>query len=215
MEIGQFKYLDITRPIGPNSAVWTGDTKFSARAVMTMRGGDAVNVTTITLSTHTGTHADAPHHYVDDAARADAFDLDKYIGRARVITLDTRDAITRDDIARLNLDGITRVLFHTRASAVPDDVFDPQFAFFTRDAAELLGQRGVVLVGTDAPSVDEFSSKTLDAHKTFLRYDIAILEWLNLRDVPDGEYELIALPLKLIGGDAAPARAILVRPEGF
>lgn len=209
MELGQFKYFDITRQIGPDSAVWQGDTKFSARAVMTIRGGDSVNVTTITFSTHTGTHADAPHHYVDAAPRADAFDLEKYIGRARVITLDTHDAITRDAIARLNLDGVTRVLFHTRSSNVPDDAFDPQFAFFAPDTAEWLGQCGVVLVGTDAPSVDEFSSKTLDAHKTFLRYNIAILEWLNLRDVPDGEYELIALPLKLIGGDAAPTRAIL------
>lgn len=207
------RYYDITRPISPASAVWHGDTPFSSRDVMAIRDGDSVNVATITLSTHTGTHADAPRHYVDDAAGADALDLGKYIGRVRVVTLDTQDAITRDDIARLNLDGVTRVLFHTRASDLPDDVFPSRFAYFTSDAVDLLGQRGIVLVGTDSPSVDEFSSKTLLAHKALFKHGIAILEMLALKDVPDGDYDLIALPLKIIGADAAPVRAILAASE--
>jgi arylformamidase len=204
------KYYDISRPISPKTAVWLGDTTFSSRAVMAIRDGDSVNVAAITLSTHTGTHADAPRHYVDDATGADALDISKYVGRARVITLDTQDAITRDVVARLNLEGITRILIHTPASELPDDVFPSRFAHFTSDAADLLGQLGIILVGTDAPSVDEFSSKTLLAHKMLLKYGIAILEGLALKDVPDGDYDLIAMPLKIIDADAAPARAILI-----
>jgi arylformamidase len=105
------------------------------------------------------------------------------------------------------------VLIHTRASEVPHDVFDPRFTYFSEEAATWLGQEGARLIGTDAPSVDAATSADLPVHHIFLQHNVIIMENLFLRDVPDGDYMLIALPLKIVDGDAAPARVVLLQEE--
>ena len=206
---------DITRPLTVRTAVFPGDTPVSIVPVMEMRNGDSCNVSGITMSVHAGTHIDAPRHYSDDAPGVESLDLEVLTGRARVVTLDVTDAIALPHLTGLHLGDLSglALLIHTRASgaSATNDVFDPSFAYFTPQAADWLGMQGVRLVGTDTPSVDEASSKELPAHKTFLKHNIVIVENLYLRDVPDGDYELLALPLKIVDCDAAPARVILRR----
>jgi arylformamidase len=200
--------FDISRTLTIRTAVFPGDTPVSIAEVMKMRAGDYCNVSSITLSVHAGTHIDAPRHYADGAPGVDELELDALIGPARVVTLDV-DVISLDALRGASLSGVQRLLVHTRASDVPDDVWDANFAPFTPEAADWLGAQGLRLVGTDAPSVDEAISQELPAHKQFLRHGVTIVENLCLRGVPDGDYELLALPMKIAGGDAAPARVIL------
>ena len=205
---------DITRTLTQRTAVFPGDTPVSITPVMQMKNGDSCNVTSITMSAHAGTHVDAPRHYSDDGEGIDAVPLDILIGPARVVTLDaspiTVAALERAQITS-DQSRVTRLLVHTPASDTPDDVWDPNFTYFAPEAAEWLGVNGIRLIGVDTPSVDLATSKDLPAHKAFLRHGVIIMENLCLKGVPDGEYELLALPLRIGGNDAAPARAVLRR----
>jgi arylformamidase len=208
------KLYDITRTLTPRTAVFPGDTPVAITPTMQMRNGDSANVTSLAMSAHAGTHVDAPRHYADDGEGIDGVSLDILIGPARVVTLDVREVITVHDLETIRQptpDSLPpiRLLIHTRASDAPDDVWSADFVYFTSEAAEWLGANGVQLIGTDAPSVDPATSKDLPAHRAFLKHDVIILENLCLRGVPDGDYELIALPLKIKDNDAAPARVIL------
>ncbi len=200
---------DITRPLFPGTAVFPGDAPVSLIETMAMRRGDACNVTALTLSAHAGTHVDAPRHCADGSLGVDALALDALVGPARVVSLAAHGAITLDSIQALPLEGVLRLLLHTPASDIPNDVLPTEFAYLAPEAADWLGCRGIRLIGTDAPSVDEASSVELPVHHVFLSQGTVIVENLCLRGVPDGDYELIALPLKLVGGDGAPARVIL------
>lgn len=208
---------DVTRILTPHTAVFPGDTPVSIAPTLQMRAGDSCNVTAITMSAHAGTHVDAPRHYSDDGVGIDDVPLDVLIGPARVVTLDVAGAITTADLQNAFRDlphairAAPRLLIRTRASDTPDDVWDDSFAYFDPQAAEWLGANGLRLIGTDAPSVDPATSRALPAHRAFLRHDVVIVENLRLQGVPDGEYELLALPLKIAGGDAGPARVVLRR----
>ncbi len=203
---------DVTRALTPRTAVFPGDTPVRITPTMQIAQGAACNVTALTLSAHAGTHVDAPRHYSDTGEGVDAISLDALIGPARVITV----RAPRITIATLQsaLDGAPvplRLLIHTAASEVADEVWQDNFAPIDPDAAAWLGAQGVRLIGVDTPSVDLADSKALPAHRAFLRYGVIIVENLCLRAVPDGEYELIALPLRIVGNDAAPARVVLRR----
>jgi arylformamidase len=213
---------DITRTLTPRTAVFPGDTPVTITPTMQMCAGGSCNVTAIAMSAHAGTHVDAPRHYSNDAAGIEAVPLEVLIGPARVISPGQGGAIRTADLQRtLRPAGSAtdaghaplpaRLLIHTRASHIADDIWDAGFAWFTPEAADWLGAQGLRLIGTDAPSVDPADSKDLPAHKAFLRHGVIIVENLCLRDVPDGDYELIALPLKIAGNDAAPARVVLRR----
>ncbi len=208
---------DVTRILTPRTAVFPGDTPVSITPMLQMHSGNSCNVTAITMSAHAGTHVDAPRHYSDDGAGIDAISLDVLIGPARVMTLDVAGAITVTDLQNAIRDAshairdAPRLLIRTRASDVPDDVWDDAFAYFDPRAADWLGANGLRLIGTDAPSVDPATSQALPAHHAFLRHGVVIIENLRLQGVPDGEYELLALPLKIAGGDAGPARVVLRR----
>ena len=201
---------DITRAISPSLAVWPGDTPYSHRWVMRRAAGDSVNVSTLTMSAHTGTHADAPFHFDDAGALLADMPLDLYVGPARVVELELRAAVLPEHLAGLG--PIERLLIKTPASLRHDDVWEEDFAYLTVETVALLVRLGVRLFGTDAPSVDHVHSTTLDAHNALHRAGIVILEGLALRDVPPGEYELIALPLK-VAVDGSPLRAVLRRPD--
>ncbi|MDW8350760.1 MAG: cyclase family protein [Anaerolineae bacterium] len=210
-------FYDLTRTLHPRIAVFPGDTPVTIQPTLRMRAGDSCNVTAITMSAHAGTHVDAPRHYSDDGAGIDAVPLDVLIGPARVVTLNVVGAITIADLQAALRDieralrDAPRLLVHTHASDAPDEAWDPAFTHFDAQAANWLGAHGLRLIGTDAPSVDPATSKDLLAHRAFLRHGVIIVENLCLRGVPDGEYELLALPLKIADNDAGPARVVLRR----
>lgn len=204
------KLYDITRPINPNLAVWPGDTRFSSQMVMSIEQGDSVNLTTITTTSHLGTHADAPSHFLADGLTIDQVPLTAYLGPATVVTVQ-REAgpLTPTDFPNLDWTKVERLLVHSSASSIPLDQFPTDFVYPSPELANWLGQYGLVLFGSDAPSMDDLNSKTLESHKALRRNGLAILEGLLLSHVPDGVYELVALPLKIEGGDGSPLRAVL------
>lgn len=198
---------DISQTLRPGLPVWPGDTPFALERTWLMEDGSPVNVGRMTMSTHSGTHGDAPLHYAADAADIASLDLDPYIGECLVA--DARAASGVVEIGDLpDLEGTTRVLLRT-FDRFPHDRWDRDFTAVAAETIRWLAAQGVRLVGTDAPSVDPQESKTMDAHRAVLAADMRILEGLVLDDVPPGRYELIALPLKIAGGDAGLCRAIL------
>lgn len=198
---------DISQTLRPGLPVWPGDTKFAFERTWRMDDGSAVNVGKMTMSTHSGTHGDAPLHYAEGAMDAASVELDAYIGECLVV--DARQVSGEIDIADLpHLDSVDRVLFRT-FEKFPHDDWHSDFTPISAEAIEWLALQGVKLIGTDAPSVDPQDSKEIAAHKAVLKHDMRILEGLVLDDVPEGRYELIALPLKIAGGDAGLCRAIL------
>ncbi|HEY3291475.1 MAG TPA: cyclase family protein [Anaerolineae bacterium] len=201
--------FDITRPLSERTAVYPGDTPVTIVPTSRLRDGANSNVSSITMSVHAGTHIDAPRHYADGEPGVDALDLAALTGPARVVTLDVAQAIDVTDLAGSDVVSVPALLVHTRGSDTPSDVFDPSFVYLTPAAAVWLGEHGIRLVGIDTPSVDPADSTDLPVHHIFLRYGIVIIENLDLRLVSDGDYRLLALPLRIADCDAAPARVLL------
>jgi arylformamidase len=200
--------LDISPPISPRLRVWPGDTPPTREILCDLERGDNLTLSTLHATVHLGAHADAPSHYGKGARAIDQRSLELYCGPCQVI----RVAVPRGALVvpAMLPSAITapRVLLATGTFPDPEQ-FNEDFAALSPEVVETLHREGVRLIGIDTPSVDPFPSKDLPAHHTFLRYDMAILEGLVLKDVPEGQYELIALPLKLVGFDASPVRAIL------
>jgi arylformamidase len=204
---------DISPLVDRSIAVWPGDTPYAARDLLRIEDGASVHLSTITLSCHTGAHADAPCHYVAGAPGIDAVPLERYLGPCVLVDVRPADhAIRPDDVDPAALDGAPRVLFRTRSST-DRSVFPDPLTCLTPELVDWLADRGVVLIGLDSPSVDRFDSKDLPSHKALWRRGVANLECLELDGVPTGRYELIALPLRLQGRDASPVRAILRHPD--
>jgi len=201
---------DITRRVTPKTAVWPGDTPFGFDLLTSIAGGGSVNLTTLHMSAHTGTHADAYWHFENDGAHPAEMPLEAYIGPAQVVTLTREDGgITPDDLRDLEIAQATRVLFHTPVSDLPDHVWPTRFPYLTIELIDMLAAQGVRLIGLDSPSVDAFHSKDLTCHHRLRARGIVNLESLQLSGVPDEVYELVALPLKLDGVCGSPVRAIL------
>ena len=200
---------DISQTLAPGVPVWPGEPAFALESMATISADCPVNVGVMHSSLHAGTHADAPRHYACDGPSSAECDLAPYLGRCLVI--DVRHAGSRvevDDLCWPALVGAERVLLRTYAS-FPATEWDSHFTAISHEVIARLHTLGVRLIGTDAASLDPETSKTLDAHHAVHAGDLRILEGLVLDDVPPGEYELIALPLKIAGGDASPVRAIL------
>ena len=204
------KLWDISPPVWAGSPVFPGDTPYQQQWAAQIGPGCPVNVATITLSPHVGAHADAPLHYDPDGATAGMLDLAPYLGPCRVIhVLDCGPLVTPAHVAHA-LDNTLppRVLLRTCAR-MPQERFDTALTACAPELLEHLADRGVCLVGIDSASVDPADSKPLEAHQVLRRRGLRVLENLLLDDVPEGDYELIALPLKLISADASPVRAVL------
>jgi len=202
--------IDISRNLAPDTAVWPGDTPFSLRKTMERQQGDSVNLTTLTISAHTGSHADAPYHFADVGLTMEAVDLRPYWGAAQVVTVKKESGpLLPADFSAYDLARAERLLVRTPAGRYPVTQFPPDFPYPSPELADWLGSLGVLLYGTDGLSMDDINSTTLPGHKAMLRNGIAILEGLDLTQAPDGVYELAALPLKIIGGDGSPVRAVL------
>ncbi len=201
---------DITRPVTPNLHVWPGDTTYSVQLLAKIADGASVNLVTLNLSAHTGTHADAYYHYETDGTHPIDMPLSHYFGRAKVVTVARRDGgLTPADFAHVDMIGAERLLVHSYVSDLPDDQWPAEFPYLSVELIDWLNGLGVVLIGLDSPSVDAFTSKELLCHHALNRYKMVNIETLQLRDVPDGDYELVALPLKLDLACASPVRAIL------
>lgn len=199
---------DISPPVQPGSPVFPGDTPFDLRWGATLSADCPVNVGTLTLSPHTGAHADAPLHYSADGAAVGALDLAPFLGRCRVVhAIACGQLVEWRHLAHALHDLPPRLLVRTYARAPTG--WDPQLAGYAADTVERLADAGVQLIGIDTASIDPADSKALPSHQAIRRRGLRVLENLLLDDVPEGDYELIALPLKLMTADASPVRAVL------
>lgn len=202
--------IDISRTLNPTIAVWPGDTPFAIETVLAIADGATVNLTTLTLSAHTGTHADAPFHFAADGATLEQVDLTPYWGPAQVVTVSRQAGmLAPGDFAHVDLGRAPRLLVRSQASSQDPTIFPEEIVYPGPELIAVLAQHGIVLYGADAPSMDAIDSATLPGHHALRRHGIAILEGLDLRNAPDGIYELVAFPLKIAGGDGSPVRAVL------
>lgn len=200
---------DISPPVAAGTPVFPGDTAYRQRWVWEIGPGCPVNVSELTLSPHTGAHTDAPLHYDPAGLPIGEVALDAYLGPCRVIhAIGCGPLVEPAHLAPFLADCPPRVLVRTYARA-PQDRWDSAFTAFASATLEALAARGVRLIGIDTPSLDPETSKTLDSHMVVRRHGMAILEGIVLDAVPAGDYELIALPLKLATADASPVRAVL------
>ncbi|MCL2542068.1 MAG: arylformamidase [Nocardioidaceae bacterium] len=199
---------DISPTVGASSPVFPGDRHVSSEWTFRIDADCPVNVAALTLSPHVGAHADAPLHFVAGGTTAAELPLDAYLGPCRVVhALAVGGVVGWRDVEPALADPPERVLIRTYGRQPTD--WDDGFTALSADLVERLGALGVLLVGTDAASLDPASSKDLPAHHAAHRHGMAILENLLLDEVSEGDYELVALPIKLAGLDAAPVRAIL------
>ncbi len=204
---------DISPPISGRLAVWPGDTPPRREVLLQIGRPESAQTANITLSTlhatvHLGAHADAPSHYAANGQPIDAQPLDLYLGPSQVLHVPVPRAARITPALVKPAIRAERVLLVTGTFPDPER-FNEDFAALSPELVSWLHRQGVRLVGIDTPSVDLFDSKDLPSHHMFHQCGMAILEGLRLADVPDGLYELIALPLKLVGFDASPVRAVL------
>ena len=205
--------IDISQPLRASIPTWPGDTEFAFDLARTRERDGSVNVGRLAMSTHTGTHVDAPFHFRDGGERIADLDPEVFVGPARVIAVDGDGGIGAGELDRQDLDGVVRLLIRT--GSWPDrGRFPERIRYLEPGAAGFLAAKGVRLVGVDAPSVDPLDSEALPAHNALLEKGIHILEGLVLDRVEPGEYGLISLPLPLRDADASPVRAMLRRTQG-
>ena len=203
------KLWDISPPVHADSPVFPGDTYYSQQWVASIGPGCPVNVSAITLSPHVGAHADAPLHYDPEGAAIGDVDLMTFIGPCRVIHAIGCGPLVRPEHIAHAMDQLPPRVLVRVYERMPQDRFDNDLPAFAPETIALLADRGVVLIGIDSASVDPADSKTLDSHQVLRRRGLRVLENLLLDAVPEGDYELIALPLKLTEADASPVRAVL------
>lgn len=206
------KWIDISQPLHNGIAEWPGDTPFSYEVKFLKADTGSANIGMMATSTHTGTHIDAPFHYDDEGLKVDELPIDIYIGKARVIDVTGLDSVGRSDLEPHDFGGAERILLKTGSRPNPD-VFPETYTVMRTDIGPLLKERGVKLLGIDAPSVDPEPSKTLDAHHSLHDNGVFILENIVLDSIEPGDYELIALPLPIKGGDGSPVRAVVRKWE--
>jgi arylformamidase len=206
------RLLDVSVPLVAGMVTYPGNPEFELQAVTRMSEGASSNVSKLVLGTHTGTHVDAPRHFFDNGVAVESLPLDLLIGRARVIQIHRRGAITREDLAEAGLREDLRVLLKTQNSAFwRDQAFRQDFTHLAESGARYLVEQGVKVVGIDSLSIEQFEKPGAPAHRALLSGGVIIIEGLNLADVEAGMYEMYCLPLPVRGGDGAPARVVLKR----
>jgi arylformamidase len=210
------KWIDVSAPIDPaTTPVYPGNAPIKLDFALQLAKGDHVTLSSYTLGAHTGTHVDAPMHFIKGGASLDQIPLDRFIGPVRVIDC-SPDALLID-AAELNKHawhGAKRIFFRTRNSRngwMTDAKFHEDFTYVAPDAAQLLADAGIVLVGIDYLSIEKYASPDFKTHQTLLGKGIPVIEGLSLKDVQPGDYDLVLLPIRVMGHEAAPARAILRR----
>jgi arylformamidase len=206
------KLIDVSVPLDASLASYPNNLPFSLEAVKRLARGDSSNVSALHMSAHSGTHVDAPRHFYDEGTGTEALPLEMLIGKARVIELRPRGGITAEDLATLDLSEDVRVLIKTQNSRLwGDPAFHKDYVGVTESGAKYLVDHGIKVVGVDYLSVEVFKTPGAPAHHVLLGAGTIVIEGLNLRDVDAGVYEMLCLPLKVVGSDGAPARVVLRR----
>jgi len=206
------KIIDISIPIEESIVTYPGDAKFSKTPICTIERSGC-NMMKLILGTHTGTHIDAPLHFLQDGLSIDKVPLSHFIGKTQVIEISEKE-ITEEIIRRKMKPGIEIVLFKTKNSALyKERKFIKDYTYLTEDGARFLVKKGIKLVGIDYISIEKFGTPDFRVHKILLQANICILEGINLLDVEESIYTLIAMPLRLKGLDGSPVRAVLIREE--
>ena len=201
---------DVTRPMSASIPVYPGDPAVEISPVAQLAWGDAANVSRLVLTSHSGTHIDAPKHFFESGTTVDALDMNILMGPARIYDMPYPRHIDVDDVRALDLHGVSRVIFKTSNSILWERPgFQSDYIALTAAAAQALADSDVRLVGIDYLSVDAFDASHYPVHRTLLGTGMIILEGLDLRHVTPGDYDIYALPLLLEAGDGAPARVIL------
>lgn len=207
------KIYDVTVPISGQTPVYEGDPSVDIQLKLSIENGDNANVSQICMGVHTGTHVDAPNHFIEGTRKVIDLDLETLIGKCSVVEL--ADDVMSIEPEHVNeLADVERILFKTRNSEFWSNLeqgFRKDFTYISPAAARVLVEKNVRLVGIDYLSVEEFDAESPETHITLLEKEVIILEGLDLRNVPAGDYELICLPLKIAGGagDGSPSRTVL------
>jgi arylformamidase len=201
---------DATMPLTPNTVVFPGDPEFKMEPVFRCSAGDAFNLSLLSIHTHLGTHVDPPSHFFDGSATADQLALDVLVGPAIVLDMRGVVQIDRPALEAADVDGHLRVLFKTdNGRKLLDPFFHEKFVSLTEDAAHYLVEKGVRLVGIDYLSIEQYDSPDETVHRTLLAGGVLVVEGVLLADVPSGPCRVYCLPLKIAGGDGAPARVLV------
>lgn len=203
------KLYDVSMAIHPDMLIWPGNAPVSIDPVKRIAEGSSSNVSLLSIGTHSGTHVDAPCHFIDEASGVDETDLEILVGSARLCQLPNVKTIDRRVLGKLNLDGVKRLLLGTSNSVLLQQDHTSDYSFVTKDGARYLVETGIKLVGIDYLSIEEYRKEGYPAHHVLLESDVVIVEGLDLSGIPAGDYELLCLPLKIKNADGAPARVLL------
>jgi arylformamidase len=200
---------DVTVPLAPGMTIGPAEPPFALDGGDSP-GGNRYGVSRVQVSTHTGTHVDAPSHFLAGGATVDQLPLEILLGKARVVEVLTRERVDRADLEALDLRDDLRVLLKTRMSGqLLKGAYQSDHVYLSEDSALYLAQAGIKLVGFDYLSVDRFASADHAAHRALLGHGVIVVEGLDLSEIEPGEYEMACLPLRIAGGDGAPARVVL------
>lgn len=206
------KLLDVSVPLAPGIPAYPGNPQFELQPIKRISEGGSSNVSGLVMGTHTGTHVDAPRHFIDGGAGVDELALNLLIGRARVVEISRRGGIGAEDFEAAGLREDIRVLLKTSNSRLwNSDVFHEDYTYVSEAGARYLVEQGVKVVGIDYLSIEQFRKPGAPAHRMLLSNGVIIIEGLNLAEAEPGMYELYCLPLRIAGGDGAPARVVLKR----
>ncbi len=213
--VASSEWIDVSVPVRNGMVHWPSDPPFQIERIHDMQRGDKSNLSRVVMGAHTGTHMDAPLHFIANGKGIDEMPLDASIGQARVIEIRDTESIKPEELKQHRIRRGERLLFKTLNSlrGWQTDSFIEDFVFISKEAAHFLAQRGVALVGVDYLSVGGFKRDGPEIHLALLEAGIWVIEGLNLSQVTPGKYDLICLPIKLAQGEGAPARAVL-RPIG-
>ncbi len=203
-------WIDVSVPIREGMPVWPGDTPFRMTRVSDLAAGDHNTLSELRLGAHTGTHVDAPAHFIAGAATIDMLPLDSLVGECRVLELLSEEAISAEELRSRDIRPGERILLKTRNSALwADDAFHEGFTYLSTPAAQWLAEVRPRCVGIDYLSVGGFHHNGTEVHRALLGAGVSLIEGLDLSAVKEGVYELVCLPLRLVGAEGAPARALL------
>lgn len=206
------KLLDVSVPLSSGMPTYPGNPEFELHPVTRIASGDPANNSRLVMGTHTGTHVDAPWHFLDEGAGVDGLRLDLLIGRTRVVEVTKRGGIGADELAAAGLREDLRVLLKTPNSALWNgEGFHTEYTHLTEAGARYLVDQGVKVIGIDYLSVEQYEKAGAPAHRALLAQAVIIIEGLNLSEAEPGMYEMYCLPLRIAGADGAPARVILKR----
>lgn len=206
------KLLDVSVPLAAGIPAYPGNPEFELQPVKRIADGGSSNVSRLVMGTHTGTHVDAPKHFFDDGAGVDQLPLDLLLGRCRVVEITHRGGIDAEELAAAGLREDIRVLLKTSNSALWNgEGFHQDYTYLTEAGARYLVDQGVKVIGIDYLSVEQFKKAGAPAHRALLSQGVVIIEGLNLAEAEPGMYKMYCLPLRVVGGDGAPARVILKR----